>query len=190
MIIGLTGTFGAGKGEVSKILMNRGHVYHSCSDILRAELRQRGLEETIENLAKLGNELREKSSSGELPKRLVEIIRRRGEGKAIIDSIRTVGEVEELRKQPDFVLLSIEAPIELRYQRVKRRGRHGDDLTFEQFRNLEVAQMDGEGVKQNLRKCMNIADYKISNIGSLEELRQNIEGVLDEIETGVAQPKA
>ena len=182
MIIGLTGTFGAGKGEVSKILMNLGYVYHSCSDVLRAELRTRGQPETIENLARLGNEIREKRGGGELPKRIIEIIRKRGENKAIVDSIRTVGEVEELRKEKDFVLLSIEAPIELRYQRVKRRGRHGDDLSYEDFRRLEEAQMNGEGFRQNLKKCMNIADYKISNIGSLEELKESIETVVAEVE--------
>ncbi len=184
MIIGLTGTFGAGKGEVSKILMNLGYVYHSCSDVLRAELKVRGQPETIENLAKLGNEIREKKGGGELPKRIIEIIRKRGEKKAIIDSIRTVGEVEELRKEKDFVLLSIEAPIETRFQRIKRRGRHGDDLGFEDFKRLEEAQMNGEGVRQNLKKCMNIADYKISNIGSLEELKESVEAVVAEIEKG------
>ncbi|MFH0818109.1 MAG: AAA family ATPase [Candidatus Micrarchaeota archaeon] len=188
MIIGLTGTFGAGKGEVSKILMNHGYVYHSCSDVLRTELRQRGQEETIGNLAKLGNEIREKFGAGELPRRLVQIIRKRSEPKSIIDSIRNVGEVEELRKEKDFVLLSIEAPIETRHQRVKRRGRHGDDLSFDDFKNLEEAQMNGEGFRQNLKKCMNMADYKIANVGTLDELRENLEGVLGEIEAGV-QPK-
>ncbi|MFH1471019.1 MAG: AAA family ATPase [Candidatus Micrarchaeota archaeon] len=182
MIIGLTGTFGAGKGEVSKILMSRGYIYHSCSDVLRTELRSKGQAETIENLAKIGNEIRETRGAGELPKRLIEIIRRRNEPKAIIDSIRSIGEVEELKVEKDFVLLSIEAPIDIRYQRIKRRGRHGDDLSFDQFKNLEAAQMHGEGATQNLGKCMNIADYKISNVGSLDELRENVEAVMDEVE--------
>jgi dephospho-CoA kinase len=181
LIIGLTGTFGAGKGEFSKILMGKGYVYHSCSDVLRAELKQRGEAETIENLARIGNEIREKQGAGELPHRLLEIIRKRGEANSIVDSIRSVGEVEELLKEKDFVLVSVEAPIELRYQRVRRRGRHGDDLTFEEFKRLEDAQMNGEGAKQNLKKCMNMADYKISNIGSLEELRESAEGILVEV---------
>jgi len=182
VIIGLTGTFGAGKGEVSKILMNKGYTYHSCSDVLRTELGHLGKEETIENLSKLGNEVREKLGAGELPRRLAAIIRKRKEKKSIVDSIRSAGEVEELRKEPDFVLVSVEAPIAVRYQRVKRRGRLGDDLNFEDFKRQEEAQMNGQGSKQNLRKCMDIADYKILNDGTLEELRENVESVLDEIE--------
>jgi dephospho-CoA kinase len=182
MIIGLTGTFGAGKGETSKIFMEMGYNYHSCSDVLRAELRTQGKEETIANLAELGNELRDKFGSGELAKRLIAIIRKRGEQKAIIDSIRSVGEVEELKKEPDFYLLSIEAPLAVRHERVKRRGRHGDNLEFEEFKRLEQAQMHGEGARQNLQKCMELADFRISNSGTLEELKTDIKGIVAEVE--------
>jgi dephospho-CoA kinase len=184
MIIGLTGTFGAGKGELSRILMERGYAYHSCSDILRAEIKRLGQEETIENLAKAGNRIREESGPGELARRIVEIIRRRNERMAIVDSIRSVGEVEELRKNPDFVLISVEAPVELRYQRIKVRGRHGDNMSFDEFKRLEGEQVDGGGARQNLRKCMADADFKVSNYGTIEELRKNVESILAGIEGG------
>lgn len=182
MIIGLTGTLGAGKGETAKILIQSGYVYHSCSDVLREELKKRGIEENIENLSKLGNEIRENFGAGELPRRLTAIIRKNGEKKAIVDSLRSVGEIQELRKEHDFILIAVEAPIELRYERVKKRGRKGDDLSFEEFQKQEQAQMSGKGVKQNLKKCIEMADYRVSNEGNLEELKENIEAVLREIE--------
>ncbi len=186
MIIGITGTFGAGKGATSKILMGKGYAYHSCSDVLRVELKRLGKEETIESLSALGNEIRGKSGAGELAKRLVAEIRKDRSGKSLVDSIRSPGEVEQLRKEKDFVLFSIEAPAEVRYERVKKRKRAGDNLTFEEFKRLEAEQMSGEGTKQNLRKCMDSADYKILNDGTLEDLKRNVESVLAEIERSEA----
>ncbi|MFH1447491.1 MAG: AAA family ATPase [Candidatus Micrarchaeota archaeon] len=182
MIIGLTGTFGAGKGEISRVLGERGYAYHSCSDVLREELKALGKEETIESLAGLGNEIRAKFGAGELPKRLIAMIRECGEEKAIVDSIRSIGEVEELRKEKDFVMLSVQAPIELRYERIRNRGRKGDDISFEELTNQENAQMGGSDATQNLGKCMSMADYRVVNDGTLEELEKKVVELLSKME--------
>ncbi len=181
MIIGLTGTFGAGKGEISRILVNLKYVHHSCSDVLREELRKQGVEETIPNLAALGNRIREEHGAGELPRRLIKIIRDKGEGKAIVDSIRSVGEVEELRKERDFVLFSVDAPVRIRYERIKSRGRAGDNVDFEEFSEQEGKQMNGQGSNQNLKKCMEMADYSIMNDGTIEDLEKKVNEILKKV---------
>ncbi len=40
---------------------------------------------------------------------------------AVIESIRTLGEIETLRKNKDIVLLGIDAPREIRYHRIVER---------------------------------------------------------------------
>ncbi len=181
MIIGLTGKLGAGKGEAAKFFMEKGFVYHSCSDILREELRERGVGENIDNLAKLGNKIREKYGAGELAGRIVEKIRDGGEERAVVDSLRNPGEIEELKKQEDFFLLGIDAPIEVRYERVKSRKRAGDDVSFEKFKSQEEKQLEGGGKQQQLNRCMEMADFVIINDGKIEELHSALQEIYKEI---------
>ena len=45
IIIGLTGTLGAGKGTVAEFFTNKSFNYTSCSDYLRRELKKRKITE-------------------------------------------------------------------------------------------------------------------------------------------------
>ena len=58
MIIGLTGTNGAGKTAVADYLESLGFGRHSLSDEIRRELAERGLPATRENLIQQGNAIR------------------------------------------------------------------------------------------------------------------------------------
>ncbi|MCX6778311.1 MAG: dephospho-CoA kinase [Candidatus Micrarchaeota archaeon] len=144
MIIGLTGTFGAGKGEVAKYLKGKGFAYHSCSDVLREELKRRGVEENVDNLAELGNRIRMTHGDGELARRLLKTIRERGEKNSVVDSLRTPGEIEELRKAGDFHLIALDALPEIRYARIKLRNRPGDNVSYEKFLEQERSQLSGQ----------------------------------------------
>ena len=53
MIIGLTGSYGAGKDTVADYLKAKGFGYHSLSDILRGELVRSGQSITRESLINL-----------------------------------------------------------------------------------------------------------------------------------------
>jgi len=91
-LIGLTGTNGAGKGEVANFLKKKGYAYYSLSDLVRQELNKEGKELNRNNLIKMGNKLREKFGADILARLVVKKIR----GKAVIDSIRNPKEVEYL----------------------------------------------------------------------------------------------
>src|SRR5690606_36551722 len=102
MIIGLTGKFAAGKGTVADMLLERGFVYHSLSDVLREELARRGIGESRTSLMALGNELRAAEGPDALARRILDRLR---DGRDhLVDSIRTPAEVETLRQLPDFTL--------------------------------------------------------------------------------------
>ena len=74
-IIGLTGTNGAGKGEVAAFLKRMGYTYFSLSDLVREELRKKENEVTRNNLIKMGNELREKFGPDILAKRIMKKVK-------------------------------------------------------------------------------------------------------------------
>lgn len=169
--IGLTGTNAAGKGETAAFFQEHGFSYFSLSDLIRKEILKRGLEESRDNLIKTGNELREKYGADILAKWVMQEV---GE-KAVIDSIRNVKEVEYLKTQKNFILLAIDAPVEIRYQRSKKRGRNESASSLEEFIQKETQELSGSETKQQLKKCMNMADLLIINDGTIEELHRKLE---------------
>src|ERR1700756_588787 len=61
-IVGISGTNGAGKDELGKLLAERcGYYFHSVSDLLRDELRRQGKEVTRENQGALSRQWRNES---------------------------------------------------------------------------------------------------------------------------------
>src|SRR5262245_28694091 len=141
MLIGLTGRNASGKGEVAKYLEKRSFYYYSLSDVIRDEIRSRGEELTREVLIRVGNELRQKFGPAVLAERILAKVEH--DKHYVIDSIRNPREVETLRGSNNFKLLLVNAPIELRYERLKSRGREGDPQSFERFAELERQEMEG-----------------------------------------------
>ncbi len=173
-LIGLTGTNGAGKGEVAAYFTKKGYSYFSLSDIIREELQKAGKKESRNSLIKMGNQLRENYGPDILAKRIMNIIT----SKAIIDSIRNPKEIEYLKKQKKFILLAIDAPPELRYERVKKRGREESASTLQEFIKKEAEEMTNREKAQQLQSCMKRADYFITNDSSLEDLNKKLERLL------------
>ncbi len=184
MIIGLTGYTGAGKGTVAEYLKKKGFVYHSCSDILREENKKLGQLNTIENLVTLGNKLREKYGAGILAKRLLEKIKSQDENLSIVDSLRHPEEIAALKQSGAFLLLSVDAPLALRYERIQARQRDEDKITYEEFQKQEEIQISGQGHQVQLLSCIKLADYNLVNDGSFEDLYAKIKAVLEEVGFG------
>ncbi|MDD8031526.1 MAG: AAA family ATPase [Acidobacteriota bacterium] len=170
-LIGLTGTNGAGKGEVAAFFQKKGYDYVSLSDIIREELRARGLEASRDNLIACGNELREKFGADILARRATKKIK----GPTVIDSIRNSREIEYLRSLGDFILIAVDAPIEIRFERVKKRGRDESAVTLEEFRKKEELEKSTEENSQQLEACLKLADLTIINDGQLEQLWAKLE---------------
>jgi dCMP deaminase len=177
MIVGLTGKFAAGKGTVAEFLKERGFVYHSLSDVLRDELRARGVPESRESLLALGNELRAADGPAALA---IRIRARLQDGRGhIVDSIRTPAEVEVLRQIPGFFLLGVDADPHVRFARLRARARVGDPETFEHFASLEARESSSTNpAAQQLHATWALADEVVDNGGSVEALAAAISGVL------------
>lgn len=174
MIIGLTGSFAAGKGEIANYLKTKGFVYHSHSDIIREYATKLGIEDTRENLRRLGNELRAKHS----PSFLTKEITKKLTGRDIVDSIRNPAEVEELRKRKGFILLGVDAPVELRFQRAMARGRTENASTLEEFKENEKKENIKNKTNQQLNECLKMADKIIINDRTLGELHKKIDALI------------
>ncbi|HII64610.1 TPA: AAA family ATPase [Candidatus Woesearchaeota archaeon] len=180
MIIGLTGKNAAGKGEAAKHLERKGFAYFSLSDELREEAAKKGLAHTREAMIALGNELRSTHGAGYLAStinRKIRELQKQGKDRFVVDSIRSAGEIKELQRNEDFVLVGIEANAELRFERMKKRGRQGDAGSFEEFARHEEKENTNNESGQQLNKCLSMAAIIIENNGTLEELYKKIERV-------------
>jgi len=173
VVIGLTGSNASGKGIAADYLKSKGFIYRSLSDILREEAKKLGIEPLRKNLIKLGNDLRSKNGPSFLANRAVEGLI---EGKDyIIDSIRSPYEVAALKKVHNFLLIGIDAPVELRFKRSLERRRPGDAETLEDFIKKEREENKDKLENQQVKKCLQMAKVTIVNDSTIEELRKNID---------------
>lgn len=175
-IIGITGTIGAGKGTVVEYLVtHHGFTHFSARALLVEELSKRGIEHTRSAMLELANEWRDIHS----PSYILEVLYGRAQrhgGNAILESVRSLGEVDWLRRQNDFFLLGIDADVGTRYTRILERGSSTDHITFEQFVFEEGRELESQDIHDaNLRGCLAQADYVIDNNQGFEELRDQIE---------------
>lgn len=173
-LIGLTGTNSSGKGEAAAFFAAHGYSYFSLSDVIRDALSEERREITRDALIQKGNQLREKHGADILARRVMEKIG----GKAVIDSIRNLTEIAYLKTQEGFILLAIDAPVEIRYARAKQRGRNESASTLKEFIAKEEEEMGQNEKSQQLDACVRAADYRVTNEGSLEDFYKKLEKFL------------
>jgi dCMP deaminase len=184
VILGLTGKFAAGKGTVAEHLTGLGYRYHSLSDILREDLAAGGIPEGRDALREIGNALRQAGGPGVLATRLLERLRQSGDH--IVDSIRNPAEVTELRALPDFALIAVDAPAEVRFARLRSRDRAGDPQTWEAFQAMEEAELvSDDPTTQQLLATLALADHGLDNGGGLDALTTDLQALLREIAAGM-----
>ncbi len=178
MIIGMTGKIGAGKESLIKFLTGEGFDYLETSQLLKEELEKQGKEITRWNMQDLGDELRKKYGAGALMKIFLDKIDLNKN--YIIDSLRNAGEAEFLKeKVKDFILIGVDAPQKIRFERIIKRGKASDPKTWEEF--LQVDNRDFFDEKnplgQQVEKVMKMADYVIVNDEDLENSMKKIKEI-------------
>lgn len=180
--IGITGTLGAGKGTiVDYLLENKGFVHFSARAFLIEEINRRGLPVDRDSMTLVGNDLRAKHSPSYIVEQLYERAQATGKN-CIIESVRTPGEVEALRGKPNFYLFAVDADPKVRYERIVKRGSETDHVSYETFIANEQREMSSiDPNKQNLGVCIQQADFRFDNGGSVEALHQKVEEVLKKI---------
>lgn len=176
MVFGIAGEPGAGKDTVKEYLV---HTYGSesfgFSLILKDILLRLSMELCRENYARLAEALRASFGEHILAKVLTGDIARLSNPLIVIDGIRKFGELEELRKLPNFHFIFMETDLRVRYERIKNRGTKADDSskTFEEFvRDHEHA------ADRDVRNLKEYADIVIENNGTREDLFAQVDARL------------
>jgi dephospho-CoA kinase len=181
MIIGITGTIGAGKGTIVDYLAEQFQFTHfSVRQFLMEEATKRNLPLNRDTYVALANELRAQNSPSYITDQLyIEAIQKGGN--AVIESIRTPGEIDSLCKNDHFFLLAVDADPHLRYERVVLRNSETDQISFETFLENEKREMTASDPnKQNLSECIRRADFVIRNDHDIPTLFQNLDSIIND----------
>ncbi|MHC4816044.1 MAG: deaminase [Planctomycetota bacterium] len=187
MIIGLTGRNASGKGVAAKYLEAKGFQYHSLADVIREAVTDRGLQVTRDNLIATGRELRARHGTGYLAERIME--RLEPGHNYVVDSFRHEDEVAVFRKASNFHLLAVKAQQEIRFERIKARGRENDPQTYDEFQDLEKAEstsLQAEG--QNLTATEACADHCLTNNETIEKFHDDLSQLIPELMSKMERP--
>lgn len=190
MLIGVIGKIAAGKTTIAKFLEEKGFCRISCSnpliDLLThniepyswiPELPEKA-EPTRDKLIDYGKYLKDTYGEDILIKLTLDKMRHCKH--VVIDGVRSKGEIEAI-KERGGVVIYVDARAEIRYERLKKRNASKDKVisSFEDFLKMDKAE---EELYQT-SKLKDLTDFVIINEGTLEDLRKEVEKVLERLNT-------
>lgn len=177
MILGVTGTNGAGKGTVVEYLVQKGFTHYWVRDFLLAEIQKRGMQADRSAMRDVANDLRMTHGPSYVIETLYAKAKANG-GNGVIESVRVLGEADFLKRR-GVPLIAVDADRHTRYERVTARGSETDKVDFDTWVNEEEREWHNEAAHDmNVPGVMKAADYTIRNDGTPEELHAQVDEVL------------
>ncbi|HZA48812.1 MAG TPA: AAA family ATPase [Nitrososphaera sp.] len=177
LIVCLTGMPGAGKSSVASFLKEKGFEVVTMGDIVREEAKRQGLEPTDINLGKMMLKLRQDLGPGAVGYIVLQkLARDSSSSNVVIDGIRSIAEVEVLKKVGHVRLLAIHASQDTRFKHLKERGRADAPSNGNEF-----AGRDKRELSVGVSEAIALANEVISNNDlTLEQLKLHAYDIVKE----------
>jgi dephospho-CoA kinase len=168
---------GAGKSTVASFLKNKGFAGIIMGDAVREEAKMQGLEPTDANLGRLMLKLREDLGQGAVAHLVLKKLERDGSwGNIVIDGVRSIPEVEVLRRVGLVKLLAIHASQDTRFKHLKGRRRSDAPASTDEF-----AGRDKRELSVGISEAIALADETLSNNElTMEQLKVRACVIVDE----------
>lgn len=179
IIIGLVGKIASGKGTVAEhIEKNHGAVTYRFSTILRDILGRIHKEINRGNMQALSTTLRENFGEDLLASVIAEDVKKDESKVVIVDGVRRLADIKYLQEMENFILVSVDAKPEIRYERLIQRTENAGDTskTYEEFLADEKKEADAEipVVMEKSHKILN-NDQDFDNLYTqIDEILKNV----------------
>jgi len=177
-VLGTVGLPGSGKGELAAVAREEGLPVVTMGDVIRRACRDRGRDPATDHGA-VAKALREEDGPAAIAERslpLVEAAIDEADAETVVvDGLRSMVEVEAFDDAfgDAFRIVSVEAPFDLRAERLDARDRDATDSDLEALRARDEREL-GFGMGE----VMEAADYRIENTGSLEAFQEHVRELL------------
>lgn len=175
-IIAVVGMPGSGKAIVSKVASSRGIPVLVCGDVVREETKKRGLAPTPENTGKVMLAIRQEEGPAVVAKRLIPKIASSAAPLLVVEGVRSMAEVEALRRDHLVAIVAVHSSPETRYERLVARGRSDDPKSWEEFADRDAREL-GVGIGDVIA----LAQEMLINETSFEDMSAASEAVLSRV---------
>ncbi|MBM3247238.1 hypothetical protein FJZ17_01705 [Candidatus Pacearchaeota archaeon] len=187
MIIGVCGSVAAGKETLTSFFREKGFIYFETRQIIVEELKKLGLELSRKNMQDWADERRAKFGVGAIMKIMLEKASEDLSKNYMFDSLRNDGEALFLREElgEDFILIGVDAPLEIRFKRAVERAKPSDPVIWEDFVKMNERDLNDKSnpFGQQTQKLLDMADFVIINDKDLESAKKQVEDIWGKIET-------
>jgi len=175
-VIVIVGMPGAGKGLVSKTATSRGIPVLVCGDVVREETERRGLPATPENMGDVMLALRREEGFGVVAERLVPKIQSSSSSVVIVEGVRSMAEIDELRRNHNVAIVAVHASPKTRYERLTLRGRSDDPKNWQEF-----VERDSRELSVGIGNVIALAEEMLVNEASMDELTSASERLISKM---------
>lgn len=168
-----TGMPGSGKEEFLKCCVERGAKVMRMGDIVREKAKELGIDSSDASIGTLANEERKRYGMDIWAKRTIPYV---GGDLVVIDGTRGLDETRAFKHAfgESVKIVAIHASSRTRYERLRARARADSPLSKSEFE-----QRDKRELEWGLGDVISEADHMVVNEYSLQELRRQVNALLD-----------
>ena len=166
----IVGMPAAGKNIACEYAASNKYPYFSTGDIVRAEVKKRGIEPDAENTARVSTQMRGDDGLGVSRTVISEAVKRNAPV-VFLEGLRSWPEIEFIKSKANCVVIALVAPRSVRLTRVEQRGRADDSAQH-------FAERDTREINYGVATCIALADEYIVNTGTLKDAYLQLDRII------------
>jgi len=175
-VVAISGMPGAGKGVAADAARELGLEVLVLGDVIREETERRGLEPTPKNMGSVMLEVRAREGPAVVAKKLLPKIEASKSDPVVVEGVRALEELTELRAKYEVISAAIHASQKTRFQRLLNRNRSDDPKDWNTFNERDLRELN-----VGLGKVIALADIVAVNEGTIKDLQSSFRHVLEKL---------
>jgi dephospho-CoA kinase len=178
LVVGLGGMPGSGKSLVVETAKELGYSIVAMGDVIREQTHLRGLEPTPQNIGKVMLQLRAESGNYVIAQKCIPKIEQQPSSRVLVDGLRSLYEADIFKEHfANFTLVAVHAPPNVRFRRLRIRGRSDDPHNWLVFRERDMRELS-----VGLGNVIAMAEQILVNDGSVDDFKASVKENFGRIE--------